>query len=262
MSSRTNSVLKLSSMVGSSSGSSGGDARRKKRCGGGDDAGAGRLAASQDRGLFEAARLASPVLPQYHPKQLMELLNCGKIRRVKAILAHLVRCISGGQATPGYNSDIEDETQLDRQRTFTKSRTLSLAGSPSDAGPGFADLEQQHGDYVEIASVPPLPLFALLAADTETKDTLMQQQNEDSTHAGTDTANLFELATMAAGVAGRRRQRSSSRSPEPRRLQVVLTPIRRLQDDLTDTEATTDCRCRTDRYRRRLQVRLTDTETA
>lgn len=28
-------------------------------------------------------------------RQLMELLNCGKIRWVKAILAHLVRCISG-----------------------------------------------------------------------------------------------------------------------------------------------------------------------
>lgn len=48
-----------------------------------------------DYGLFEASRIACPVLPQYHPKQLMELLNCGKIRWVKAILAHLVRCISG-----------------------------------------------------------------------------------------------------------------------------------------------------------------------
>lgn len=42
-------------------------------------------------GIFEAGHMASPVLPQYHPRQLMELLNSGKIRRVKAILAHLVR---------------------------------------------------------------------------------------------------------------------------------------------------------------------------
>nr|CAH7714410.1 unnamed protein product [Callosobruchus chinensis] len=42
-----------------------------------------------DYGLFEASRIACPVLPQYHPKQLMELLNSGKIRWVKAILAHL-----------------------------------------------------------------------------------------------------------------------------------------------------------------------------
>jgi len=44
-----------------------------------------------DYGLFEASRIACPVLPQYHPKQLMELLNSGKTRWVKAILAHLVR---------------------------------------------------------------------------------------------------------------------------------------------------------------------------
>lgn len=44
-----------------------------------------------DYGLFEASRIACPVLPQYHPKQLMEFLNSGKIRWVKAILAHLVR---------------------------------------------------------------------------------------------------------------------------------------------------------------------------
>lgn len=44
-----------------------------------------------DYGLFEASRIACPVLPQYHPKQLMELLNSGKIRWVKAILGHLVR---------------------------------------------------------------------------------------------------------------------------------------------------------------------------
>lgn len=46
-----------------------------------------------DYGLFEASRIACPVLPQYHPKQLMELLNSGKIRWVKAILAHLVRYV-------------------------------------------------------------------------------------------------------------------------------------------------------------------------
>lgn len=63
-----------------------------------------------DFGLFEASRIACPVLPQYHPKQLMELLNSGKIRWVKAILAHLVRCISSC-AVRGNN----DEESLNRQ---------------------------------------------------------------------------------------------------------------------------------------------------
>lgn len=45
-------------------------------------------------GLFEASRVACPVLPQYHPKQLMEFLNSGKVRWVKAILSHLVHYIN------------------------------------------------------------------------------------------------------------------------------------------------------------------------
>ena len=36
------------------------------------------LTAIHDLGLFEASRQANPVLPQYHPKKLMELLNFGK----------------------------------------------------------------------------------------------------------------------------------------------------------------------------------------
>ncbi len=52
-----------------------------------------------DFGLFEAAHIACPVLPQYHPKQLMELLSSGKIRWVKAILGHLV---SGQRSTAQY----------------------------------------------------------------------------------------------------------------------------------------------------------------
>lgn len=51
------------------------------------------LQAVSDEGLFEAARLASPILPQYHPKQLIELLNSGKTRKVKAILLHVLNCL-------------------------------------------------------------------------------------------------------------------------------------------------------------------------
>lgn len=42
-------------------------------------------------GLFEGTAAISPVLPQFHPKHLMELMNFGKLRRVRAILHHLVR---------------------------------------------------------------------------------------------------------------------------------------------------------------------------
>ncbi|XP_074030533.1 rabconnectin-3 alpha isoform X2 [Leptinotarsa decemlineata] len=107
-----------------------------------------------DYGLFEASRIACPVLPQYHPKQLMELLNSGKIRWVKAILSHLVKCIGG-------NQDSTEEIQ-----SWTRNRTLSVsypAGSPEHrASVGDINL-----DYDEINNIPPLPLWTLLAADKE-----------------------------------------------------------------------------------------------
>uniref|UniRef100_A0A6B2EFJ9 Putative rabconnectin n=1 Tax=Phlebotomus kandelakii TaxID=1109342 RepID=A0A6B2EFJ9_9DIPT len=102
-----------------------------------------------DYGLFEASRIACPVLPQYHPKQLMELLNSGKIRWVKAILAHLVRCISGTYMRGAGG----DEESLNKQ--IPEELTL---------------------DYAEITSIPPLPLWTLLAADRET---MMSQKTEE-----------------------------------------------------------------------------------
>lgn len=130
-----------------------------------------------DYGLFEASRIACPVLPQYHPKQLMELLNSGKIRWVKAILAHLVRCISSTYAFrqgSGLQSSTDEET-LVRQRGWSRSRTLSVsyagAGTTSPLehrGSTTAIPEEVTLDYAEIASIPPLPLYTLLAADRET----------------------------------------------------------------------------------------------
>lgn len=119
----------------------------------------------QDCGLFEAARIANPVLPQYHPKQLIELLNFGKIKRVKAILAHLVRCIAGHevQSTP-----FNDDSQGGRQRMFSHQRALSVA-APASPNPEPTTIpEDIQLDYIEISSIPPLPLYALLSADHDT----------------------------------------------------------------------------------------------
>ncbi|XP_069696328.1 dmX-like protein 2 isoform X4 [Periplaneta americana] len=136
-----------------------------------------------DYGLFEASRIACPVLPQYHPKQLMELLNSGKIRWVKAILAHLVRCISGTCAMRQGGST--DEENLVRQRGWSRSRTLSVsyigAGTTSpleQRGSTTAIPEELTLDYAEITSIPPLPLWTLLAADKETS-TMSAQMSED-----------------------------------------------------------------------------------
>ncbi|XP_055535273.1 dmX-like protein 2 isoform X2 [Wyeomyia smithii] len=134
-----------------------------------------------DYGLFEASRIACPVLPQYHPKQLMELLNSGKIRWVKAILAHLVRCISGSYSVRGGGCD---EESLNRQRGWSRSRTLSVscpAGtvSPLEARGSTTQIpEELTLDYAEITSIPPLPLWTLLAADRETVGITAQQSEE------------------------------------------------------------------------------------
>lgn len=107
-----------------------------------------------DYGLFEASRIACPVLPQYHPKQLMELLNSGRIRWVKAILTHLVKCIGGNQ------DNLED------MQGWARARTLSVsypAGSPEHR----ASISEITLDYAEITNIPPLPLWTLLAADKE-----------------------------------------------------------------------------------------------
>lgn len=119
-----------------------------------------------DYGLFEASRIACPVLPQYHPKQLMELLNSGKIRWVKAILAHLVKCL-GGQ-----------DCSLDEVQGWARARTLSVsypAGSPEHR----ASIGEIALDYAEINNIAPLPLWTLLAADKEQATNQEEQKDYD-----------------------------------------------------------------------------------
>ncbi|XP_031780869.1 dmX-like protein 2 isoform X2 [Nasonia vitripennis] len=130
-----------------------------------------------DYGLFEASRIACPVLPQYHPKQLMELLNSGKIRWVKAILAHLVRCI-----TSSCPIRADDENLMKAKGGgWSRSRTMSVsyvgASSPLEPRGSTTQIpEELTLDYAEITSISPLPLWTLLIADKETN---ASQQNED-----------------------------------------------------------------------------------
>ncbi|XP_075155148.1 rabconnectin-3 alpha [Haematobia irritans] len=122
-----------------------------------------------DFGLFQASRIACPVLPQYHPKQLMELLNCGKIRWVKAILAHLVRCLS----VPNLKGINENDDASITQKSWSRSRTLSISYTPDTniqadhRGSTTQIPEELMLDYAEITSIPPLPLWVLLSADKE-----------------------------------------------------------------------------------------------
>ncbi|XP_065107376.2 dmX-like protein 2 isoform X2 [Paramisgurnus dabryanus] len=114
----------------------------------------------QDGGLFEAAHSLSPTLPQYHPTQLLELMDLGRVKRAKAILAHLVKCIAGEVAVV---RDVEAGEGGARRHL---SRTISVSGST--AKDTIVAGREGGRDYTEINSIPPLPLYALLSADQDT----------------------------------------------------------------------------------------------
>ncbi|XP_053221704.1 dmX-like protein 2 isoform X5 [Podarcis raffonei] len=113
----------------------------------------------QDGGLFEAAHVLSPTLPQYHPTQLLELMDLGKVRRAKAILSHLVKCIAGEVAI------VKDPESADGGSKRHLSRTISVSGST--AKDAVSTGKEGTRDYTEIDSIPPLPLYALLSADQD-----------------------------------------------------------------------------------------------
>ncbi|UYV72066.1 DMXL1 [Cordylochernes scorpioides] len=170
------------------------------------------LGALPDFGLFEACRLACPVLPQYHPKQLNELLGFGKLRRVKAILSHLVRCLAGTENIKKTFLQVPEESKDSESdgggsRSWSRSRALSLAAnssplqqaSPLDSVSMFP--EEILLDYVEITSIPPLPLFTLLAADKETSQTSRQSvvgKPPTSAQDSKDYSDLFDIPVNPA----------------------------------------------------------------
>lgn len=117
--------------------------------------------------LFKASRLASniKILPQYHLKQLVELLAFGKLQRVKAILNHLVNCLSS--------------SEKEERKTTHRSRTLSIVTQSQPSFQESLDLDNPNSpleqpiiqeielDYIEVTSIKPLSLYLLLESDTE-----------------------------------------------------------------------------------------------
>ncbi|KAL0979806.1 hypothetical protein UPYG_G00189980 [Umbra pygmaea] len=140
----------------------------------------------EDYGLFEAAHHLFPTLPQYHPVQLLELMDLGKVRRAKAILAHLVKCIAGEIVALKDNA-------TNQEKRF-RSRTISAAGSTTRE-PKFLS-KGESTDYTEIDSIPPLPLYALLAADEDCSLTPKDKEasmSRDSGHGSSQTDAYDEL---------------------------------------------------------------------
>ncbi|XP_049652239.1 dmX-like protein 1 isoform X9 [Accipiter gentilis] len=147
----------------------------------------------EDSGLFEAAHTLSPTLPQYHPYQLLELMDLGKVRRAKAILSHLVKCIAGEVVAIN-----ESEHNHDKR---LRSLTISASGSTARDPKTFSKTETT--DYIEIDSVPPLPLYALLAADDDSSYSCSEKSNNQNSHNKKDKTNdnyedLFRNTVISA----------------------------------------------------------------
>ncbi|XP_066499855.1 dmX-like protein 1 isoform X2 [Hoplias malabaricus] len=147
----------------------------------------------EDYGLFETAHHLFPTLPQYHPVQLLELMDLGKVRRAKAILSHLVKCIAGEIVA------LKD-TAVNQERRL-RSLTISASGSTARVPRMFN--KSENPDYTEIDSIPPLPLYALIAADEETAPQAKEKMTSisgDSGHGSsrTDTYDeLFQATTLS-----------------------------------------------------------------
>ncbi|XP_026087130.1 dmX-like protein 2 isoform X5 [Carassius auratus] len=147
----------------------------------------------QDGGLFEAAHSLSPTLPQYHPTQLLELMDLGRVRRAKAILAHLVKCIAGEVAVV---RDVEAGEGGARRHL---SRTISVTGSTAK---DIIVAGRDGGrDYTEISSIPPLPLYALLSADQDTSYKMGEEvgkgaERETQKQSEDQYSDLFQVQTV------------------------------------------------------------------
>ncbi|XP_067839110.1 dmX-like protein 1 isoform X5 [Heptranchias perlo] len=146
----------------------------------------------EDSGLFEASHDLSPTLPQYHPLQLLELMDLGKIRRAKAILSHLVKCIAGEVIT------VCDTETIHERRL----RSLTISASGSTARDPLTSNKSEHPDYTEIDSIPPLPLCALLAADEDISHTTFEKPNKRANFSKKNEmhstgSNYDELFTMS-----------------------------------------------------------------
>ncbi|KAL3314971.1 DmX-like protein 1 [Cichlidogyrus casuarinus] len=110
-------------------------------------------------GLFEAVYLVHPVLPQFHPRQLLEWMNLGKLRRVQAILVHLTRCliaIQYGGMEPAEEADNPGEKGKRRKSIYVEE-------SKNESTKKHAFTTQSE---LEIQSIPPLPLYVLTAIDS------------------------------------------------------------------------------------------------
>ncbi|VUZ52923.1 unnamed protein product [Hymenolepis diminuta] len=148
-------------------------------------------------GLFEAARLSNPVLPQFHPQQLLEWMNLGRFRLVQATLAHLVRSLfSQGNH---HREDLlqflikeeerkeiekeEKEKKRQRKEEGEEHKQENVALAVEEENEGIDDETKKDSCTTSNTPLPdmeisPLPLYVLTALDSLKIDKPKAPKNE------------------------------------------------------------------------------------
>lgn len=146
------------------------------------------LSVLYDGSMFEQAAAMTPMLVQYHPDQLLQLLNAGKLQRVRAILGNLLSCLServpGGRGREKALSGSESP----RQRLGSLGRIASLTDHPVDKAQRFEQVE----------GIPPLSLTDILHSDHTTSQGETSGIGDDSSDKNKD--DILEDDNRYAGL--------------------------------------------------------------
>ncbi|KAL5105767.1 DmX-like protein 1 [Taenia crassiceps] len=116
-------------------------------------------------GLFEAAQLSNPILPQFHPRQLLEWMNLGRLRFVQALLVHLTRCLSAVDVVCGFDPSSPKAT-VDSSGRHQRARSISLVISGGIIDTSLETSPPSAPSSSPELEIPPLPLYILLALDS------------------------------------------------------------------------------------------------
>ena len=130
-----------------------------------------------DGSMFEQAAAMTPMLIQYHPDQLLQLLSAGKLQRVRAILGNLVVCLR--ERTLGDESRQRklSGTNLPRPRLGSLGKVLSLTVCPGEKAQTYECIE----------SITPLSLTDLVLSDHTNFQT--QEVNTTNNNSSTTTSD-------------------------------------------------------------------------
>jgi hypothetical protein len=140
-----------------------------------------------EEGLFEAVRLASPILPQYHPQQLIKMLNAGKTKRVKAILLHILRALRQQQVT--MKNPLSRAASIRRFNTSFSaddSTNFQESGTSTGLNKQRSVIEDTDLEYQELDGIPPLPLHVLVSVDNATSG------NEKAANIDNNKAEVYD----------------------------------------------------------------------